>query len=160
MEQLIILKNLQRRQYSITLFLLLGLILLSSCQLKNTPQESLTTNTPAAQPATLSVSENQYPATPEEVIKAFLISYPTDQVFAVQYLSPSYVSNLDADSASKLLPAPGDISGFIIEKGDTSAESEKSEILTNIAFQNMSSEVLFNLIIVDGRWVIDKILAK
>lgn len=118
------------------------------------------TNTPEIKLVTPSVTENQYPSTPEEVIKAFLISYPTDNVFAVQYLSPAYVSTLDADSASKLLPATGDISGFIIEKGDTSAESEKSEILTNIAFQNMSSEVQFNLIIVDGRWVIDKILAK
>jgi hypothetical protein len=138
----------------------LGLILLSSCQLKNTPQESLITNTPAMQIATPSVTENQYPSTPEEVIRAFLISYPTDQIYAVQYLSPSYVSKLDANSVSKLLPASGDISGFIIEKGDTSAESEKSEILTNIAFQSMSSEVQFNLIIVEGRWVIDQILAK
>jgi hypothetical protein len=154
------LKNFHRRQFHVTLFLLLGLILLSSCRLKNTPQESLLINTPVVQPATTSVTENQYPSTPEEVIKAFLISYPTDQVFAVQYLSPAYVSTLDAESASKLLPASGDISGFIIEKGDTSSESEKSEILTNIAFQNMSSEVQFNLIIVDGRWVIDKILAK
>lgn len=134
--------------------------MLSSCQLKNTPQESLITNTPEVQTVTPTVTEHQYPSTPEEVIKAFLISYPTDQIYAIQFLSPSYVSTLDAASASKLLPATGDISGFIIEKGDTSAESEKSEILTNIAFESMSSEVLFNLEIVDGRWVINKISAK
>ncbi len=134
--------------------------MLTSCQLKNTQQESLVTNTPTLAISTPEVVENHYPSTPEEVIKAFLISYPTDPIFAVQYLSPSLVSNLDADSASKLLPASGDISGFIIVKGDTSAESEKSEILTNIAFQSMSSEIQFNLEIVDGRWVINQIIAK
>jgi len=154
------LKNLHRRHTINALFLLLGLILLASCQLKNTPQESLVTSSPAAHEVTPTVLENQYPSTPEEVIRAFLIAYPSDQIYAVQYLSPSLVSQLDAASASKLLPASGEISGFIIEKGDTSAESEKSEILTNIAFQSMSSEVLFNLEIVDGRWVINKIIAK
>ncbi len=142
-------------------------MMLTSCQLKNTQQESLITNTPAISLEASSVVletpvvvENQYPSTPEEVIRAFLISYPTDPVFAVQYLSPSYVSKLDSVSVSKLLPATGDISGFIIEKGDTSAELEKSEILTNIAFQSKSSEVQFNLEIVDSRWVINQIIAK
>lgn len=120
----------------------------------------MVTNTPAALDVTPAVIDNQYPSTPEEVIKAFLIAYPTDPIYAVQYLSPSLVSKLDASSASKLLPASGEIAGFIIEKGDTSAESEKSEILTNIAFQSMSSEVQFNLEIVDGRWVIDQIIVK
>lgn len=117
-------------------------------------------NTPETEHTATKVVENQYPSTPEEVIRAFLISYPTDPIYAVQYLSPSFVSSLTAASATKLLPASGDISGFIIEKGDTSAESEKSEILTNIAFQSMSSEVQFNLEIVDGRWVISQIISK
>lgn len=120
----------------------------------------MVTNTPAAIDVTPAVSDNKYPSTPEEVIRSFLIAYPTDPVYAVQYLSPSLVSKLDASSVSKLLPASGEIAGFIIEKGDTSAESEKSEILTNIAFQSMSSEVQFNLEIVDGRWVIDQIVTK
>jgi hypothetical protein len=106
------------------------------------------------------VLDNQYPSTPEEVIRAFLIAYPSDPIYAVQYLSPSFVSKLDAASASKLLPASGEISGFIIVKGDTSAETEESEILTNIAFQSTSSEVQFSLVIADGRWVINQIIAK
>lgn len=134
--------------------------MLTSCRLENTPQESLIINTPETEHTATKVVENQYPSTPEEVIRAFLISYPTDPIYAVQYLSPSFVSSLTAASATKLLPASGDISGFIIEKGDTSAESEKSEILTNIAFQSMSSEVQFNLEIVDGRWVISQIISK
>jgi hypothetical protein len=138
----------------------MGVFLLTGCQMKNSPQESSVINTPIVEAVSTTVLDNQYPSTPEEVIKAFLIAYPTDQVYAVQYLSPAFVSTLDATTASKLLPAPGDISGFIIEKGDTSAESEKSEILTNIAFQNSSSEVQFNLEIVDGRWVINQIIAK
>jgi hypothetical protein len=135
--------------------------MLTSCRLGSTPQESLIINTPEiAKETPMVVDENQYPPSPEEVIKAFLIAYPTDPVFSVQYLSPTLVSSLDADSASKLLPASGDISGFIIEKGDTSAEMEKSEILTNIAFQSISSEVQFNLEIVEGRWVINQIIVK
>jgi hypothetical protein len=154
------LKIIRRRFFVITFFLLLGILMLVGCQLKNTPQESSVINTPVVQPASTTALDNQYPSTPEEVIRAFLIAYPTDQVYAVQYLSPSYVSKLDAATASKLLPASGDITGFIIEKGDTSAESEKSEILTNIAFQNTSNEVQFNLEIDDGRWVINQIIAK
>lgn len=118
------------------------------------------TNTPEIHTATSTMIDNHYPSTPEEVIRAFLIVYPSDPVYAVQYLSPTLVSKLDAASASKLLPASGEISGFIIVKGDTSAESEKSEILTNIAFQNTSSEVQFNLEIVDGRWVINQIITN
>jgi len=120
----------------------------------------LVTNTPGVKPDFTTTVDNQYPSTPEEVIRAFLIAYPSDQINAVQYLSPSYVSTLNEVSASKLLPATGEISGFIIEKGDSSAESEKSEILTNVAFANTSSEIQFNLEIVDGRWVINQILAK
>jgi hypothetical protein len=134
--------------------------MLTACQLKNTPQESVVTNTPAIKAVTTVGLDNQYPSTPEEVIRAFLIAYPTDPIYAVQFLSPTLVSTLDAASATKLLPASGEISGFIIVKGDTSAESEKSEILTNIAFQSTSSEVQFNLNIVDGRWVINQIIAE
>lgn len=155
-------KNNLRRYFEVTLLLLLGLFLLTACQLKNTPQETQVVDTPAIQIQTASptAEKNEYPSTPEEVIRAFLIAYPSDQVYAIQFLSPSFVSTLNATSAAKLLPASGDITGFIIEKGSTSAEAEQSEILTNIAFENMSSQVQFNLEIVDGRWVIYQIAAK
>jgi hypothetical protein len=106
------------------------------------------------------VAIDQYPSTPEEVIRAFLISYPMDQINSIQYLSPTFLSTLDAASISGLLPASGDITGFIIEKGVTSTELKASEILANIAFESMSSQVQFNLEIVDGRWVINQILTK
>ncbi|MHB8087745.1 MAG: hypothetical protein ACYDH2_05790 [Anaerolineaceae bacterium] len=153
-------KNIYQRNFINAFILLLGFLALTSCQLKNTPQESVVTNTPEIQTIPTTGIETQYPSTPEEVIRAFLIAYPSDPAYAVQYLSPSLVSKLDVASASKLLPASGEISGFIIVKGDTSAESEKSEILTNIAFQNTSSEIQFNLEIVDERWVIDQIIEK
>ncbi len=98
-----------------------------------------------------------YPSTPEEVIKGFLISYPLDQVYAIQYLSPSFVKNLNAETASKLLPDQGDVLGFIIESGSTSAETQNSQILTNVAFQNASYKILFTLEIVEGRWAINHI---
>jgi hypothetical protein len=154
------LKNFYQRNFINTLILLLGLVALTACQQNTTPQESVVTNTPEIQTATSTMIANHYPSTPEEVIRAFLIVYPSDPVYAVQYLSPTLVSKLDAASASKLLPASGEISGFIIVKGDTSAESEKSEILTNIAFQNTSNEVQFSLEIVDGRWVINQIITN
>jgi hypothetical protein len=116
--------------------------------------------TPAVQSITPTSSPSAYPSTPEEVIKAFLIAYPSDQVYAVQYLSPSYVKKLDENSVSKLLPESGEVTGFIIESGSTSAESEKSEILANVAFKDSSSEILFSLEIVDGRWAISQILPK
>jgi len=83
-----------------------------------------------------------------------------DQLNSIQYLSPSYLSTLDAASISNLLPASGDITGFIIEKGVTSTELGASEILANVAFESMSSEVQFNLGFIDGRWVINQIYSK
>jgi hypothetical protein len=140
----------------------MGLFLLAACQLENPQQESVVTNTPtlSTMVETPNMMINDYPSTPEEVIRAFIITYPTDPLSAILYLSPSYVSKLDAASASNLLPATGDVTGFIIEKGSVSAESELSQILANIAFENMSSLVQFDLEIVDGRWVINKITAK
>lgn len=152
-------KNKQQHNFTIAFILLLGLILLTACQLENPPQENVVTVTPtlSMQVDTPAVINNDYPSTPEEVIRAFIITYPTNPISAILYLSPSYVSKLDAASASNLLPASGDVTGFIIEKGTISAESEQSEIIANIAFENMSSQVQFNLIIVDGRWVINEI---
>lgn len=135
---------------------------MTACQLENPPQESVVTVTPTLPipVETPLMVNNEYPSTPEEVIKAFIITYPTNPISAILYLSPSYVSKLNAASASNLLPASGDVTGFIIEKGTISAESEQSEIIANIAFENMSSQVQFNLVIVDGRWVINQIAAK
>jgi len=120
----------------------------------------LSTATPTVQQAEGVQTSTSYPSTPEDVIQSFLMSYPVDPVYAVQFLSPSLVKDLDADSVARLLPGSGDIKGFIIESGASSAEAEKSEILTNIAFDDLSAQVMFTLEIVDGRWVINKITQK
>jgi hypothetical protein len=60
------------------------------------------------------------------------------------------VKDLDVDSVSKLLPGTGEIKGFIIESGASSAEAERSEILASIAFEDRSPQVVFHLEIVDG----------
>ena len=140
-----------------TLFSLFIILLLTGCK----PVSSI--KVPSSEPAmTTAATPNLsstmvYPSTPEEVIKSFISTYPIDQVYAIQYLSPTYVKNLDADTASKLLPNQGDVMGFIIESGSTSAESLSSQILTNVAFQNASFKILFSLEIVEGRWAISHI---
>lgn len=131
--------------------------MLAGCQSKVIPLETLVAATSTLEATDAAVMENQYPSSPEEVIRAFLITYPSNQVYAVQYLSPSYVKDLDSASVAKLLPETGEITGFIIEQGSASAESEKSEILAKVAFQNSSNEILFSLEIVDGRWSISNI---
>jgi hypothetical protein len=140
--------------------LFFGLVLMTGCQPVITLPEGTTLPTSPAEDVTLIATDNMYPSSPEEVIRSFLIAYPLDQIYAVQYLSPSYVQKLDAGSVAKLLPASGEITGFIIENGATSSESEKSEILTNIAFNDSSYDILFNLEIVDGRWAISNISVK
>lgn len=147
------------KQYLSSFFFLI-LILLTGCQPVNSVLENTPSATATLQALTPTVAELLYPSTPEEVIRAFLITYPVDQVYAIQYLSPNYVKDLDADSVSKLLPGTGEIIGFIIESGSSSSESEESEILVNIAFQDLSSEITFSLEIVDGRWVIRNIQQK
>jgi hypothetical protein len=144
----------------IEITLLIGLVLMTGCQPVIKLVNTAVISTPTAQIVTQSATDNSYPSSPEEVIRAFLLSYPVDKIYAVQYLSPAYVSSLDEQSVLKLMPYSGEITGFIIESGSTSAESEKSQILTNVAFQDNSSEILFDLIIVDGRWSINKITPK
>lgn len=144
----------------ITFTCLCGMILLAGCQLQTATQTVEATEASTVQQdgeTTAAVTENMYPSSPEEVIRAFLQTYPVDSVNAVQYLSPSLVKDLDVDSVAKLLPGSGDINGFIIESGSSSAEDEKSEIRASIAFADISTEVVFNLEIDDGRWVISKI---
>ena len=143
----------------ITFTCLCGMVLLVGCQLQTATQTVEATEAPTVQQdgETVAVTENMYPSSPEEVIRAFLQTYPVDSVNAVQYLSPSLVKDLDVDSVAKLLPGSGDINGFIIESGSSSAEDEKSEIRASIAFADVSTEVVFNLEIDDGRWVISKI---
>ena len=135
----------------------LFIILLTGCQPVNIVTEVLAIPTTTLTSAGNESSDLVYPSTPEEVIKDFLIAYPVDQVYAIQYLSPSYVKILDAETASTLLPNQGDVLGFIIESGSTSAETQSSQILTNVAFQNASFKILFNLEIVEGRWAISQI---
>jgi len=147
------------RRELLNLFLLWG-FLLAACQPVQTPKEVVNTLTPAIQALSPTVEQNLYPSTPEEVIRAFLISYPLDQVYALQYLSPFYVKELDAVTVMELLPSKSEVTGFIIQSGSSSAESERSEILTDVAFSDQSSQIQFNLEIVDGRWVIRKSSVK
>lgn len=142
-----------------SLFLML-ILLMTGCQPVIGYQPTAVTETSTAQAVVSTATENMYPSTPEEVIRSFLIAYPLDQIYAVQFLSPSFVQLLDAESVSRLLPNSGEFTGFIIESGSTSAESEKSKILTNVAYDNTTMEILFTLEIVDGRWVIKSITQK
>lgn len=141
------------------LFLLWG-FLLAACQPVQTPKEIVVTQAPGLQELNPTVEQNLYPSTPEEVIRAFLISYPLDQVYSLQFLSPFYVKELDAVTVMELLPSTSEVTGFIIQSGSTSAESERSDILADVAFSDQSSQIQFTLEIVDGRWVIRKISVK
>lgn len=147
----------------ITLTLVLGVFLLAACERSSAtvvPVVPTGGTTETASQPTADVAENTlnaYPSSPEEVIEAFLVSYPVDTVYSIQFLSPGLVKDLDVESVSKLLPGTGEIKGFIIESGSTSAEAERSEILASIAFEDRSTQVVFHLEIVDGRWVIEKI---
>jgi len=154
-------KSIMRKKYttfSIMILFFATALILSGCRQETGTPLATTTASPAAEETeALNPAENQYPSTPEEVIRAFVISFPVDKITSVQYLSPSYVKNLDTESVARLLPEEGDITGFIIESGASSAESASSEILTNIAFKDSSAQILFKLEIVDGRWAISQI---
>lgn len=146
----------------ITMTLLLGMIFLAGCERSSatvvpvSPVET-SESTPQSTEAVAESLESSYPSSPEEVIEAFLVTYPVDTVYSIQFLSPGLVKDLDVESVSKLLPGKGEIKGFIIESGSTSAEAERSEILASIAFEDKEAQVVFHLEIVDGRWVIEKI---
>lgn len=131
---------------------------------------SLAACAPAAQPQAtpLPVSQTtsitpeppqgqEYPATPEEVIRAFLIVYPSTPENGIQYLSPAYVQTLNEKTATELLPQPGEIHGFIIEEGAVSPGTEQSQVLTSIAYTDQSYRVRFFLVIQDGHWCIENI---
>lgn len=149
--------NVSKSQIKLRLIGLLIPLLMTGCQpvISNSMTSIDESVIPSSEPAP--EIETVYPSTPEEVIRNFLIAYPTDQIYAIQYLSPSFVKDLDSDSVARLLPDEGQIMGYIIESGSTSAEAQRSEILTKVAFQNSSFGLLFRLEIVDGRWAISTI---
>ena len=128
-----------------------------ACAPSAQPQENDVSTTQPPVSITQPPQSQDYPATPEEVIRAFLIVYPSTPVNGIQYLSPGLVQNLDEVSATELLPQPGEIHGFIIEEGSASPGSEQSQILTSIAYLDKSYKVRFFLVIQDGRWCINNI---
>lgn len=140
------------------IFVLLWMVAwLVACAPTIKPQENEFSNNQPPPAETLSPQIQGYPATPEEVIRAFLIVYPSTPVDAIQYLSPSLVQNLDEKSATELLPQEGEIHGFIIEEGSVSPETEQSQVLTSLAYPEQNYRVRFLLIIQDGHWFIENI---
>ncbi len=139
------------------LILLWMVVWLAACAPAPQPQESDVSLPQTSLTATKQPQSQDYPATPEEVIRAFLIVYPSTPVNGIQYLSPDLVQTLDEKTATELLPQPGEIHGFIIEEGSVNPGSEQSQILTNLAYPDLSYRVRFFLVIQDGRWCIENI---
>ncbi|KAF0109972.1 MAG: hypothetical protein FD147_1944 [Chloroflexi bacterium] len=142
---------------NIYIILLCVLLLLTGCLENKNAQENIIIPVLSSPTATQIVYSESYPSTPEDVIREFLAIYPDSPVHAIKFLSPAYVQRLDERSALDLLPEQGRPSGFIISQGSSSAESEKSEVFVNIAYNDNTYEAVFSLIIQGGRWLIEKI---
>jgi hypothetical protein len=143
----------------LTSIVALGFTGLTAC-VKSTPQPELPTLETQTQIESTPLGAPGYPSSPEDVVSTFLAVYPSTPVEAIRFLSPGLVSKLSESTALSLLPSRIEITGFTIKQGATNVEMESSAILVDVGYQNGAREVTFNLIIVDGRWMINTISAQ
>ena len=146
------------RRYLIRLVIVAGLVILVSGCAKNDSLVDKVSIPQAPEGMSLTPATLEYPGTPEDVVMAFLNTYPINPTLAIKFLAPKYVQSLDENSALALLPVEGMFDGFVIENGNTSAEDGKSMILAQMIYGKTEFRLIFLLIIEGGYWQIEAIL--
>jgi len=166
----------KRTLYPIALCLVAGL-LLSACSLLQTPTASVPTAAiveetvptteeeiiPTALPTVSetevakSESGDHYPATPEEVVKAFVSLYPDNPEQMRQYLSSNLISKLPKGGPIALLKFNGALSGFSIDSAAVNPDPAGAIIKVRVDVGGAVKNRTFVLVKEKEHWVIDAV---
>ncbi|MEA4906668.1 MAG: hypothetical protein GYA17_22220 [Chloroflexi bacterium] len=98
-----------------------------------------------------------YPLTPEEVVHSFITISQDDPVAATEYLSQARTDQVKESGAADLLALSGDIDAFAVESSSFSPEPLAAEVVVGIKMGERETRRTFELVVQDGRWVIDEI---
>jgi hypothetical protein len=143
----------RNQKLNLCIILLAGLIFPAGCSFPLNRIESI----PSPALTAARDIEETYPASPEEVVLLFLEAYPSNPPDGIKYLSPRLTATLTEDSALRLLPLREFPSGYNLQQGSTSIETQVSVILVEIIYDAAAYWVEFGLSLINGRWMIDTI---
>lgn len=118
--------------------------------------EAPTEAAPTPSEETLPTPEG-YPATPEDVVSAFLRAYQEDANLMFQYLTPALQSQLPAEGITEVLAFDGVLEGFAIQSGSSGATPEMSVVTVNVQINGVGAQRNFYLTLVNQMWQIDAI---
>lgn len=105
----------------------------------------------------INTTENFALTTPEEVVHAFLSVYPGSPPDAIKYLSPRMVVSLNEQTALTLLPQQQIPIDFFIKQGAANLDLQTSVVVVELVYDAAKYWVEFDLIVIEGNWLIDNI---
>lgn len=98
-----------------------------------------------------------YPATPEEVVQAFLTAYQESPDIMARYLSQSRLRELPGGGAVGLLGINGELGGMMIDSAAVSLNPPSASIGVTIQSGGANTTRMFTLIQEAGQWKIQTI---
>lgn len=112
------------------------------------PALSAPTATPAAVTST-------YPVSAEEVVKAFLASYPDDPDEMKSYLSSGLLANLPDGKPGAAAQLNGTLDSFVIQSGAASTNPPYAVVQVELKLNGVTTVRIFQLIVESGQWKIN-----
>lgn len=112
------------------------------------PAVSAPTATPAAVTST-------YPVSAEEVVKAFLASYPDDPDEMKSYLSSGLLANLPDGKPGAAAQLNGTLDSFVIQSGAASTNPPYAVVQVELKLNGVTTVRIFQLIVESGQWKIN-----
>ncbi len=113
------------------------------------------TAVPTAIPESVVPPSSTYPASAEEVVKAFLAAYPDDPDEMKGYLSSGLLANLPADGAAGAAQLSGVLEGFTIQSGAASTNPPYAVVQVELKLNGVSTVRIFQLVGEAGLWKIN-----
>jgi hypothetical protein len=96
-----------------------------------------------------------YPSTPETVVSGFLVSFQENAADWASYLSAGRLMDMPYGGAKELMGIDGRMEGFAIQAASVNPPAAIIDV--GLVVDGTSTERRFSLLLVNNRWMIDKI---
>ncbi len=111
----------------------------------------------ASQAAPTQAPEGAYPASPVDVVQAFVEAYPDAIPEMERYLSKAMRAALPRGGPGELLKVQGDVNGFTVLSGSVVPDPPQALVIAAIQAGGARVERTFSLVQEKGLWVINGI---
>ncbi|HTX78591.1 MAG TPA: hypothetical protein VMC62_02935 [Longilinea sp.] len=123
-----------------------------------TEAQTEVTSTPAEEVATATATLEATPTTsPAQTVQNFLQSYGGDPATVATFLSAALQAQYPGDKVNTMLPISGTIKGVALQSESIVPDPPSAEELIALRNENTSYLLVFDLIVENGVWVIDKV---